>query len=92
MKVLCIKEPLHNIARESRGSLTRAIPTPVIGNEYTVVDKIEVDDVSYYELAEFPPEGDNCFYYWVNWFAPLSDIDEAELINKNEMAYESNVH
>ena len=75
MKVICVDN------KDFDGSL---IPVLNIGSEYTVVfkgvDVRQPENGNYYKLAEI----NNGQCYHESLFAPLSEIDELELVNEKE--------
>jgi len=77
MKVMCIKLPT------STGiNAVLSEHVLVVGNIYTVI-KVEIDeDGAFYHLKEHqvPPYE---YMYNVNLFAPLTGIDEMELVNED---------
>ncbi len=83
MKVLCIDEPKFNRTPGEATRMSTPIQTVQVGSIYTVRDVREYDGMSYYSLMEFEAH----YYFTVTIFAPLSDIDELELINAREETF-----
>jgi hypothetical protein len=76
MRVMCVRI-FDNPHPETAGR-----PEPFVGEICTVVDHVPVSDKMYYELSgRF--HSDSLFRS--DYFAPLSNIDELELVNEKEL-------
>lgn len=77
MKVICIQEARHNhVTLEEKESPIK------VGNEYRVLHQQEEFGKLYYALIEFGMD----LGISAECFAPLSNIDETELVNKLEIS------
>lgn len=82
MRVMCISNSPHQDSIDYSGKDVE------VGEIYNVVKEcwgFGKSGRAYpcYELAEFEPR-----YVWAKWiFAPLSEIDETELVNHKEKEY-----
>lgn len=79
LKVVCVKELLP------RKGMPAGMKLPQVGSEYTVIGEgisKELPGVEVYEFAEYPPAGWLTFRFIKKCFAPLSDIDEVEIMNQ----------
>lgn len=80
MKVMCIAKKSFSVVR---GTPDLFIKYPEFGCIYTVVDTFEWNHKTYFILKELGEESG-----WMERaFAPLSDIDETELIKEREESY-----
>jgi hypothetical protein len=79
MKVLCVNNDFPPNGKGWSGGRECGI-----GSIYSVIDTFTFPDdgVAAYELAEDPE-----YAYWVGNFAPISDIDETELVNQREKIF-----
>jgi hypothetical protein len=81
MKVMCISEDFYNHFIESKPPIH-----PKIGEVLTVLGDSPLD-ADFYIIEEYPSNG--IFARNATWrkcnFAPISDIDETELVKEREL-------
>lgn len=78
MKVVCLT--LETLGPHVEGS--KDVPTgdwPVVGSTYTVDDTMRHEGILFYSLVELPLD-----WHDARNFAPISSIDETELIAQRE--------
>lgn len=80
MKVICINEKLETDFDK--------LPALEFGRIYTVIRETKYLSWEFYMFSELSVVGYNCWYCKDN-FAPLSNIDEMELIEQREELLQS---
>lgn len=72
MRVMCINDNVESLRRCKKSIL-------VFGEIYNVIDYTKDEEGEFYELAE-----DKGYEYRTDAFAPISEIDETELIKERQ--------